>query len=71
MSKPSFSRARLHGHSTEEEVRDILRNPVKAAGVTTPFGSRVAARFAGWGLTEDIPELHGESAQPADFEPGS
>jgi hypothetical protein len=30
-----------------------------------PLGSRLAARFAGLGLTEDIPELRGEEARPA------
>jgi plasmid stability protein len=62
-------RARLHGHSTEEEVRDILRNAVKDEGGTrTPLGSRIAARFAGLGLTQDVPELRGEPVRPADFE---
>jgi plasmid stability protein len=61
-------RARLHGRSTEEEVRDILRNAVKDEGTQAPLGSRLAARFAGLGLTEDIPELRGEPARPADFE---
>jgi plasmid stability protein len=62
-------RARLHGHSMEEEVRDILRNAVKdEGGPQAPLGSRLAARFAGLGLTEDIPELRGEPARPADFE---
>ena len=62
-------RARRHGHSTEEEVREILRNAVKDEGGTrAPLGSRIAARFAGWGLTQDIPELRGEPARPADFE---
>jgi plasmid stability protein len=63
-------RARRHGHSTEEEVREILRNAVKDEGGTqTPLGSRLAARFAGLGLKEDIPELRGEEARPARFEP--
>jgi plasmid stability protein len=63
-------RARRHGHSTEEEVREILRNAVKdEGGPRAPLGSRIAARFAGQGLTEDIPELRGESPRPADFEP--
>lgn len=33
-----------------------------------PLGSRIAARFAGSGLPEDVPELRGEQARPADFE---
>jgi antitoxin FitA len=62
-------RARRHGHSTEEEVREILRNAVRdEGGAQAPLGSRLAARFAGLGLTQDIPELRGEEARPADFE---
>jgi plasmid stability protein len=62
-------RARRHGHSTEEEVREILRNAVRDEGnALTPLGSRLAARFAGLGLTEDIPELRGEQPRPADLE---
>lgn len=62
-------RARRHGHSTEEEVREILRNAVKdEGGARAPLGSRLAARFAGLGLAEDIPELRGEEARPADLE---
>jgi plasmid stability protein len=63
-------RARRHGRSTEEEVRDILRNAVRDEdGVRAPLGSRLAARFAGEGLEEDIPELRGQAVRPADFEP--
>ncbi|PYQ67958.1 MAG: toxin-antitoxin system [Acidobacteria bacterium] len=63
-------RARRHGRSTEEEVREILRNAVKDEGVAqVPLGTRIAARFAGIGLTEDVPELRGEQARPADLEP--
>ncbi|HEX4959419.1 MAG TPA: toxin-antitoxin system [Thermoanaerobaculia bacterium] len=61
-------RARRHGHSTEEEVREILRNAVRDEGGTrAPLGSRLAARFAGVGFTEGVPELRGEQARPADF----
>ena len=63
-------RARRHGHSTEEEVREILRNAVRDEGGTrTPLGSRLAVRFARVGLSQDIPELRDQPAQPADFEP--
>ena len=63
-------RARRHGRSTEEEVREILRNAVRyEGGARAPLGSRLASRFAGIGLTEDVPELRGEEARPADFEP--
>jgi len=63
-------RARRHGRSTEEEVREILRNAVREeGGEPKALGSRLAARFAEVGLTEDIPELRGQLARPADFEP--
>jgi plasmid stability protein len=63
-------RARRHGRSTEEEVREILRNAVRdEGGEPKALGSRLAARFAGVGLTEEIPELRGQPARPADFEP--
>lgn len=62
-------RARQHGRSTEEEVREILRNAIKDEGAPrTPLGSRLRARFAGMGLDDDLPELRGEIAQPATFE---
>jgi plasmid stability protein len=61
-------RARRHGRSTEEEVREILRNAVKDEGRPQPgLGSRIAAIFAGRGLDEDIPEQRGHSAKPADL----
>lgn len=62
-------RARRHGRSTEEEVREILRNAVRDEGVAqAPLGSRLASRFAGQGLSDDIPELRGEEARPADLD---
>lgn len=62
-------RARQHGRSTEEEVREILRNAVKDEGTAqAPLGDRLRARFAGIGLEEELPELRGALAQPATFE---
>ena len=62
-------RARRHGRSTEEEIREILRNAVRdEGGARAPLGSRLAARFARVGLAEDIPELRDQPARPADFE---
>jgi plasmid stability protein len=62
-------RARRHGRSTEEEVREILRNAVRGEGAAgRPLGSRLAARFARVGLKQDIPELRGQPVRPADFE---
>ena len=63
-------RARRHGRSTEEEVREILSNAVRDEGSTsTPLGSRIAARFARLGLREEIPELRGQPVHPIDLEP--
>lgn len=62
-------RASRHGHSMEEEVRDILRNAVKSGGrQAVALGSRLRSRFAACGLDKDIEELRGESARPADFD---
>jgi plasmid stability protein len=62
-------RARRHGRSTEEEVREILRNAVREENATrNPLGSRVRERFAHIGLEDELPELRGE-AGPARFEP--
>lgn len=62
-------RASRHGRRTEEEVRDILRNAVKDEDAPRlPLGSRLAARFAAVGLDQEIPELRGQTAQPADFD---
>jgi plasmid stability protein len=62
-------RARRHGRSTEEEVREILRNAVRDEGASEkPLGSRLRQRFARIGLKDELPELRGEIAQPAKFE---
>jgi plasmid stability protein len=63
-------RARRHGRSTEEEVREILRAAV-GAGTQEPkaLGSSLAARFRRIGLTEDITELRGQEARPSRFRP--
>jgi len=61
-------RAKRHGHSMEEEIRDILRNAAKEENRPLPsLGSRIAARFANTGLIEDLPELHGQAPSPAKF----
>jgi plasmid stability protein len=64
-------RARRHGRSTEEEVREILRNAVKEkAEREEGLGTRIARRFAKVGLRpgEDIPEQRGYPARPAEFD---
>ncbi|MCR4297883.1 MAG: hypothetical protein NUV75_03880 [Gallionella sp.] len=62
-------RASLHGWSMEEEARQILRKAVLADSSSTPLGSRIATRFAGCGLVEDLPELHGQVIAGMDFNP--
>jgi plasmid stability protein len=62
-------RARRHGRSTEEEVREILRNAVRDdREPREPLGSRIRARFAGIGLDDELPELRGAPARPETFE---
>jgi antitoxin FitA len=65
-------RARLHGRSTEEEVRDILRDAVKNEGEGQfGLGTQIAKRFEKFGLRqdEDIPEQRGFPARAAEFDP--
>ena len=62
-------RAKRHGRSTEEEVRDILRDAVKEEdGPRSPLGSRLRVRFLGMGLDAEIAELRGQPARPTTFE---
>lgn len=59
------ARASRHGWSMEEEVRQILRQAVCEEERARPnLGSRIAARFAGAGLTEPLPELRGQTIAP-------
>ncbi len=49
------ARASEHGWSMEEEVRQILRRAVsEEVRVRPKLGSRIAARFVGAGLTDDL-----------------
>lgn len=62
-------RAARHGRSMEEEVRDILRDAVKARGRTQKgLGTQIAERFKGIELEEDIPELRGYTIQAPKFD---
>lgn len=62
-------RARAHGRSTEEEVREILRDAARSERPESPrLGTRIAGRFHRVGLTADIAELRGHPAQAADLE---
>jgi plasmid stability protein len=61
-------RARAHGCSTEEEVREILRAAVRAEQpAPVQLGSKIASRFRGEGLERDLPELRGHPARAADL----
>ena len=61
-------RANRHGHSMEAEVREILRNAIKAEeNASVPLGTRIHSRFARIGLEEDVPELRGHTLRPAIF----
>lgn len=62
-------RARRHGRSMEEEVRDILRNAVREKQTSaTGLGTEIAALFSADGLDSDIAEFRGYSMTPPDFE---
>ena len=61
-------RARRHERSTEEEVREILRNAVRDdVQPSEPLGKRLRGLFRGIGLDEDIPEWRGHPATPAEL----
>ena len=58
-------RAIQHGRSMEEEIRQILRRAISEEAPARPkLGSRIAARFAGAGLIQPLPELHGQTIEP-------
>ncbi len=62
-------RAKRHGRSMEEEVRDILRNAAKEeATPARGLGSEIASLFRKAGLKADIPELRGHGIKPATFD---
>ena len=61
-------RAKLHGRSVEAEIREILRSAVTES--RTPIaklGTRLANRFRGKGLEEDLPELRGQPPRGANL----
>jgi plasmid stability protein len=62
-------RARRHGHSMEEEVRDILRDAVKEESAPRRgLGTVISALFSKVGLESDIPELRGHDIKTVEFE---
>jgi plasmid stability protein len=61
-------RAKAHGRSMEEEVRDILRAAAKVSVKNAPgLGTQIAARFRGIGM--ELQRLPPEPARPARFDP--
>jgi antitoxin FitA len=59
-------RAERNGRSLQEEVREILRDAVKSE--PAGLGTLLAERFRGIGLEQEIQELRGYPAEPADFD---
>ncbi|HYL84516.1 MAG TPA: toxin-antitoxin system [Candidatus Angelobacter sp.] len=63
-------RAKRHGRSMEEEVREILRDAAKdEPSGRKGLGTRIASRFRKIGLKkgEEFPELKGFTIEPPDF----
>jgi plasmid stability protein len=64
-------RAKRHGRSMEEEVREILRDATKAETSNRKgLGTEIAALFRDFGLEdgEEIREFHDLHLEPAKFE---
>jgi plasmid stability protein len=64
-------RAKRHGRSMEEEVREILRDATKEERKGDKgLGTEIAELFRGIGLKpgEEITELRGFTLEPPDFE---
>ena len=62
-------RARRHGRSMEEEVRDILRDAAKDEAIPVRgLGTEISSLFGKAGLDADIPELRGYGIKPASFD---
>ena len=58
-------RAKRHGRSMEEEVREILRNAViQEVSAVDRLGTDISALFARVGLDTDIAELQGHEIEP-------
>jgi len=61
-------RAKQHGRSTEEEVREILRNAVNEPTVPRGgLGTEIAALFEGIGFDQEIEEQRGQPVRFPDF----
>lgn len=65
-------RAKRHGRSMEEEVREILRDAARSEKEESSkkgLGTQIVSRFRKIGLREgeEIPELRGFTIEPPDF----
>ncbi len=60
-------RAKRHGRSMEEEVRDILRNVVEDEAPAGGLGTEISKLFSRAGLKSEIAELRGQEIKPASF----
>ena len=61
-------RAAIHGHSMEEEARQIFQQSLLAPPIGEGLGSRIHRRFAAVGGVE-LPEIPRSPARPApDFQ---
>lgn len=61
-------RAKSHGRSMEEEVRDILRNAANEPEKPVGLGTQIASLFAGTGINFEVEELRGFPLRPATFD---
>ena len=62
-------RARLNGHSMEQEVRAILRSAVNEPEAPAGgLGTEISALFSKTGLDSEIPELRGHELRPPVFD---
>ena len=63
-------RAKRHGRSMEEEVRDILRSAVSEEEIPSGgLGTEISRLFVKAALDVDVAELRGHAIKPTTFEP--
>lgn len=62
-------RAKRHGRSMEEEVRDILRNAANEPELPkVGLGTEIASLFKGRGIKFEVKELRGYPVSPISFD---
>lgn len=61
--------AQREGRSVEDVAREILQNAIlQTSQADQGFGTRLAARFAPYRPTQDLPELPRQETKPLSFE---